>query len=193
MSHVTSASISIFIFFTWARRRQNHGRPYMIPAQINNGLFQADTVAEKKGSWGPFGDQMLRSLSAPALWFKVLQGQTAHSCMNQYVSGTTAVYKNTCPYIMMSVSVFLVPHNCLSGLWHKGNKLHYNLCLFICIQCELKLIMLHFKWSHSNYSFICTQPLFAYSEDFEMKTFDIPRFPPLLNCRLFFFVPFAPQ
>lgn len=61
--------------------------------------------------------------------------------------------------------------------------------MFFCIHCELKLIVLHFKWSHSNDSFICMQPLFAYSEAFEMKTFDISSFPPLLNCRLFFFLP----
>lgn len=42
-------------------------------------------------------------------------------------------------------------------------------------------------WSHSNYPFICTQSSFAFSKAFEMKSFDIPGFPPLLNCRFLFF------
>lgn len=31
-----------------------------------------------------------------------------YSCVNRYVSGTTTVYKNTCPYIIMSVSVIVL-------------------------------------------------------------------------------------
>lgn len=55
----------------------------------------------------------------------------------------------------------------------------------------MKLIVPNYKWLHSNDSFICMQPLFAYFEAFEMNNFDILSFLPLMNCRLFF-VPFTP-
>lgn len=111
--NVTSASISIFIFVTWARCKWNYGRPAVHdPCPNQQRLIPGRYCCRERGSRGPFGDQMLRRLSAPSLWFKALQGQTVRSCMNQYVSGTTAVYKNKCPYVMMSVSVFLVHNNC---------------------------------------------------------------------------------
>lgn len=163
--NVTSAS-SIFIFVTWAQCKETSEHwLYMIPVQINNGLFQPDTVAEKRGSWGPFGDQMLRSLSAPSLWFKTFYGQTVRSCVNQYVSGTTAVYKNTCPYVMMSVSVFMVRNNCcfsVRTLTLRQQILHYNMsvCSFVVFTAKWKLIVPNYKWLHSNDYFICMQPLF---------------------------------
>lgn len=32
--------------------------------------YSSQILLQRKGSWGPFGDQMLCSLSAPSLWFK---------------------------------------------------------------------------------------------------------------------------
>lgn len=57
-----------------------------------------------------------------------------YSCVNRYVSRTTTVYKNTCPYVIMSVSVFPAPWEMLlplPRLWHRGNE--YDCTTTLCI------------------------------------------------------------
>lgn len=138
---------------------------------------------------------MLSSLSAPSPRLNALQGQTVYSCVSWYVSGTTTVYKNTCPYIIMSMSVILV-------LQTNAAYLVQTLTLFciyrlyihnIFFLLEMKIIFIsgHFKCI-VTFKGSCEQPRVAYTfvalgtENISPSLSSVS--PPLLNCGLLCFL-----
>lgn len=103
---------------------------YMIPVQIRNSLFQPDTVAVEKGH----GEHLETRCSAVCQHhLSDLTHRRVRLCSLAWTGMCQArqlSYKNTCPYIIMSVSVIVLLYTTNAYLSQTlgWNKLYVSLC-----------------------------------------------------------------